>query len=32
VEQRKELIEDLIALKDMVVKEKAEPPIKEGFA
>jgi len=30
-EQRDKLIEDLIALKDTVVEEEAEPLVKEGF-
>jgi len=31
VEQREKLIEDLIVLKNMVVKKKLESPVKEGF-
>jgi len=32
VEQRKELIEDLIAFKNIVVAEELEPLVKEDFA
>jgi len=31
VEQREKLIEDLIVLKNMVVKKKLESPVEEGF-
>ena len=31
VEQREKLIEDLIVLKNIVVKKKLESPVEEGF-